>query len=57
MTAKKKKKANPGPKADRLKIEGDWKDAVRRAIGQPKPASGWPKETKLKSKRKGGSLA
>jgi hypothetical protein len=37
------RKSKPGPKADRLKIEGDWKKAVGKAISVEKPAGGWPK--------------
>lgn len=33
----------PGPDADRLKIEGDWEDAVKRALKKPQPIEGWPK--------------
>jgi hypothetical protein len=44
--APKKAKAKRGPKADVLKIDGDWKDAVRRSFGAKKPAGGWPKAGK-----------
>jgi len=37
-------KAPPGPKPDLLKIEGDWKDAVKKSFEKKKPAEGWPKE-------------
>jgi len=30
-------KRKPGPKAESLKIEGDWKDAVKTALGRGKP--------------------
>jgi len=33
----------PGPDAERLKIEGDWKDAMKKAIPQEKPPEGWPR--------------
>jgi hypothetical protein len=50
VTARKTKKKPPpqkrGPKPDRLKIEGDWKDAVRKAIRKPKP------QTEPKGERK-----
>ncbi len=39
----KKKRAKPGPKADILKLEGDWKDAVKKSLEKKKPAEGWPK--------------
>ena len=35
---KKPKKAKPGPKADVLKIDGNWQDGVRRSFGAKKPA-------------------
>lgn len=33
----------PGPKPDTLKIEGNWRDAVKTSFQKKKPASGWPK--------------
>jgi hypothetical protein len=33
----------PGPKAKRLKIEGDWQDAVTKSFKKKKPPEGWPK--------------
>jgi hypothetical protein len=38
-----RKGAKRGPKADTLKIEGDWKDAMRRSLQKRKPPEGWPK--------------
>jgi len=35
----------PGPKPDRLKVDGDWEDAVKKALQAPKP----PKKKKDKS--------
>jgi hypothetical protein len=32
-----------GPEPERLKINGNWKAAVRMAMQKPKPASGWPR--------------
>jgi len=37
-----KQRATPGPKADTLKIEGDWRDAVKKSLKKKKPAQGWP---------------
>lgn len=34
---KKKVKPKPGPKPETLKIEGDWKDAVKQAMKRGKP--------------------
>ncbi len=39
----KKKRAKPGPKEDRVKIEGDWKEAIKKSLEKKKPAEGWPK--------------
>jgi len=39
-----KKKATPGPKADRLKLKGNWKDLVKKSLSKKKPPKGWPKE-------------
>jgi hypothetical protein len=37
------KKATPGPKAERLKLNGNWKDLVKKSLSKKKPAEGWPK--------------
>jgi len=26
-----------------LKLEGNWRDAMKKALGKKKPAQGWPK--------------
>jgi hypothetical protein len=39
-----KPRTPPGPAPEVLKIEGNWKDAVKKALGIKKPAGGWPKE-------------
>jgi hypothetical protein len=39
-----KKKTAPGSKPQMLKIEGDWRDAVRLAMQKRKPAEGWPRQ-------------
>jgi hypothetical protein len=33
-----------GPEPEMLKIDGDWKDAVKTSLTKKKPAAGWPKE-------------
>jgi hypothetical protein len=38
-----KQKATPGPKANRLKLSGNWKDLVKKSLSKKKPAEGWPK--------------
>jgi hypothetical protein len=47
---KNRKPARPGPQPESLKIEGDWKNAVKKAIRTPKPAEGWPKAEEKKSR-------
>jgi len=32
-----------GPKPDTLKLEGDWRQAVKKSLAKKKPAEGWPK--------------
>lgn len=47
---KTEKPSRPGPQPESLRIEGDWKDAVRKAIRKPKPADGWPKADEKKDR-------
>lgn len=35
-----------GPKPDTVVIEGDWKDAVGKALKKKRPPGGWPKDGK-----------
>lgn len=46
MSVKKRKKPKspPGLPAERLNIEGDWKDAVKKSLEKKKPKKGWPKD-------------
>lgn len=37
------KKTPPGPEPERVRIDGDWEDAVKRALKKPRPKGGWPK--------------
>jgi hypothetical protein len=39
----KKKPVPRGPKPEILKLEGNWKDAVKQSLAKNKPAEGWPK--------------
>ncbi len=39
-------KDRPGPEPERLKIEGDWEDAIRKALHRTQPADGWPNDVK-----------
>jgi hypothetical protein len=43
MKKKPKQKQKPGPKEERLVIEGPWKEAVKRSFEKKKPPDGWPK--------------
>jgi hypothetical protein len=36
-------RAAPGPKPDTLKIDGDWKAAIKKSLQKKKPPEGWPK--------------
>ena len=40
----KKPRKPPGPKPEVLKIEGNWKDAMRKLISKKRPVGGWPKD-------------
>ncbi len=46
--ATKPKRRTPGPTPELFKIEGDWKDAVKKALKVKKPPGGWPKPESLK---------
>lgn len=46
--AKNKKKR--GPKPDNLQIDGNWEDALKKAVTKKKPKEGWPDKDKPKSK-------
>jgi hypothetical protein len=46
-----KKKKTPGPKPEILRIEGNWKDAIKKSFRKEKPVTGWP-EPKPKKKLK-----
>jgi hypothetical protein len=45
-----KRKNTPGPKPDHLKLEGDWEEAVAKAVRKKKPEEGWPDDKKGKRK-------
>jgi hypothetical protein len=38
-----KSRVKPGPKAEVLKLEGDWRENIRKSFQAVKPAKGWPK--------------
>ena len=48
MAASKKRK--PGPKPDAVKLEGDWRDMMGKALLRKRPNEGWPKPEKSKKK-------
>jgi hypothetical protein len=39
----KRAQSRPGPKAEVLKINGDWREAVKKSLAKKKPTGGWPK--------------
>ncbi|MGC1619307.1 MAG: hypothetical protein WA765_12535 [Candidatus Acidiferrum sp.] len=39
----KRPKAKPGPKAETLKIKGNWQRAMKTSLTKKKPPEGWPK--------------
>ena len=42
--AAKKQRKRFGPEPEVLKIEGNWKDAMRKLISKKRPTEGWPKD-------------
>lgn len=48
MTNPDKPKKKTGPKPERLKLKGDWKDMVGKALKKKRPADGWPEPVKRK---------
>ena len=47
--ARKEEPNKPGPKPNHLKIEGDWQEAIKKAVEKKKPKNGWPDKDKPKS--------
>jgi hypothetical protein len=41
-------KKPPAQRPEVFKIEGDWKDAMRKLISKKRPEGGWPKPEKQK---------
>jgi DNA modification methylase len=42
---------SPGPAPELLKIDGDWKEAVKKALQKKKPPGGWPKPEPRRPKK------
>jgi hypothetical protein len=42
----KKKAKKRGRKSGRLIIDGNWQEAVKKAVKREKPPEGWPKDSK-----------
>jgi len=42
-TEVKRAQSRPGPKPEVLKINGDWREAVKKSLAKKKPKAGWPK--------------
>jgi hypothetical protein len=40
---KPKIKETPGPKPDVIKLNGNWKVAIKKSLEKQKPPEGWPK--------------
>ena len=43
----------PGPEADRLKLDGDWKEATKKALAKERPPEGWPNPEEMQANEKG----
>ena len=48
MAASKKRKT--GPKPETVKLQGDWRDMMAKALLRKRPNEGWPKPEKGKKK-------
>jgi hypothetical protein len=44
MSKKKPNKLKSGPKPEVVKIQGNWENAVWRALKKERPKEGWPKD-------------
>ena len=47
------KRPKPGPDAERLALNGDWKDATKKALAKERPPEGWPSPEEMQAKEKG----
>ncbi len=46
------KRNKTGPKEDRLNLEMDWEESMKKAIKKERPKDGWPKSDKDAEKDK-----
>lgn len=44
----KQKQKKRGPKPESLRVEGDWRDAMGKALKKRRPKAGWPREPEKK---------
>ena len=51
MTLPERATGTPGPEPDRVKIDLDWEDAIKRALGKKRPPEGWPRPKKKQAKK------
>lgn len=50
MKDEKPERRTPGPQPDRLKLNGDWKDAAKKALKKERPPEGWPSPEEMQAK-------
>lgn len=51
--SKGKRHKKRGPSPDRVKIDGDWTEAVKKALQKKRPEEGWPKHHAQKQNKEG----
>ena len=47
-----KEKPKPGPEAESLKLDGNWKDRLAQALKKARPEGGWPKPKAARKREK-----
>lgn len=50
MANEKEDKKPTGVEPERVKIDGDWEDAMEKALNKKRPENGWPEEEKDEKK-------
>lgn len=53
MTDDTKKGPKPGPDPERLALDGDWKEATKKALKKERPPEGWPSPEDMQAEEKG----